>query len=77
MAKFPSRSSRQIQDLLSSHGFAFKEQARHGEAWARELPGRPVIVPRNRRAIPGGTVQAILREAGITRAQAFAFWGIH
>jgi len=76
MARFPARSSRQIEELLAHFGFRFDRTGRHGDLWAPPLPGRPVPVPRNKSFIPGGTVQAILREAGISRAQALEFWGI-
>jgi hypothetical protein len=67
-----------MEELLARFGFRFDRHGKSGyDLWAPRLPGRPVPIPRNKRAIPGGTVQAILREAGITRAKAFAFWGLH
>ena len=79
MARVPPRSSCEIEDLLSYHGFHFDRAGKKGhDLWAPPLPGRPVLVPRNRRSggIPEGTVRAILREAGISREDALAFWGI-
>ena len=77
MGQFPSRSSRQLEALVEHFGFRWDRNGRHGGLWAPPLSGRPVCMPLDKRAIPGGTVRAILREAGITREQAFAFWGLH
>jgi hypothetical protein len=65
-----------MEGLLASFGFRRDRVARHGALWAPPLPGRPVVVPQNKRALPDGTTQAILREAGITREAAMEFWGL-
>lgn len=77
MARFPGRSSRQIEELLLHFQFRLVRTRGGHNLWAPLRPGKPVPVPRNRRSMPGGTVQSILRQAGISRAQALEFWGIH
>jgi predicted RNA binding protein YcfA (HicA-like mRNA interferase family) len=60
-------SSRDVAELLQRIGIAFK---RHGKEDIYEgyFRGRTrvVIVPRNKRSIPKGTLASILRQAGIT-----------
>ena len=60
-------SSRDVAELLERIGITFK---RHGkedvyEGYFRGKT-RVVIVPRNKRSIPKGTLASILRQAGIT-----------
>jgi len=67
----PELSSDDVADLLQKIGIAFK---RHGkediyEGYFRGKV-RTVIVPRNKRSIPKGTLASIFRQAGITRKEA-------
>lgn len=60
-------SSEDVAWILSQIGIAFQ---RHGkeDVFAGEYGGRfrVVIVPRNKRSIPQGTLSSIWRQAGIT-----------
>lgn len=58
----------QIGTTLKGHG---KE-----DVYAGECPGRNriVIVPRNKRSIPQGTLSSIWRQAGITWRMADDIW---
>jgi predicted RNA binding protein YcfA (HicA-like mRNA interferase family) len=64
-------SSRDVADLLRKIGITFK---RHGKEDVYEgfFRGkvRTVIVPRNKKSIPKGTLASIFRQAGITRKEA-------
>ena len=77
MARLPSRSTREIEDLLRHFGFRLDHRGKE-DIWKRDSDGRVVVVPRNRPAgaIPVGTVKAILSQAGISREEAMEFWGI-
>ena len=64
-------SSAEVAQLLHRIGITFK---RHGkedvyEGYFRDKI-RTVIVPRNKRSIPKGTLASIFRQAGITRKEA-------
>jgi predicted RNA binding protein YcfA (HicA-like mRNA interferase family) len=64
-------SSGDVADLLEKLGITFK---RHGKEDVYEgyFRGRvrTVIVPRNKKSIPKGTLASIFRQAGITRKEA-------
>ncbi|MCL6642755.1 MAG: type II toxin-antitoxin system HicA family toxin [Candidatus Bipolaricaulota bacterium] len=64
-------SSHDVAALLGKIGIHFK---RHGKEDIYEgvFRGkvRVVIVPRNKRSIPRGTLASILRQAGLTREEA-------
>jgi predicted RNA binding protein YcfA (HicA-like mRNA interferase family) len=64
-------SSRDVADLLRKIGITFK---RHGKEDVYEgfFRGkvRTVIVPRNKKSIPKGTLVSVFRQAGITRKEA-------
>lgn len=66
-------SSRDVAKLLETIGIHFK---RHGkeDVYEGEFRGRvrTVIVPRNKRNIPSGTLASVLRQAGLTRKDAEA-----
>jgi predicted RNA binding protein YcfA (HicA-like mRNA interferase family) len=67
----PELSSDDVANLLQKIGIVFK---RHGkediyEGYFRGKV-RTVIVPRNKRSIPKGTLASIFRQAGITRKEA-------
>lgn len=66
-------SSRDIAKLLEMIGIHFK---RHGkeDVYEGEFRGRvrTVIVPRNKRSIPSGTLASVLRQAGLTSKDAEA-----
>jgi len=68
-------SSRDVAWVLSQIGITLK---RHGKedvfgGWYNEKT-RVVIVPRNKRSIPLGTLSSIWRQAGITKAIAENIW---
>jgi len=64
-------SSQAVADLLQKIGITFK---RHGkeDVYEGSFRGqvRTVIVPRNKKSIPKGTLASIFRQAGITRSEA-------
>ena len=64
-------SSREVVWLLEQVGISFK---RHGKEDIHEgyHKGklRVVVVPRNRKQIPKGTLSSIFRQAGITKEEA-------
>ena len=74
MPRFPARSSRQVEELLAHFGFRLdRVRGSHG-IWVPPTGTEAIPVLRNKRSIPRGTVRAVLRQAGITRAQALEFW---
>jgi predicted RNA binding protein YcfA (HicA-like mRNA interferase family) len=70
-----SLSSDDVVWLLEQVGIVFK---RHGKEDIFEGfhngKVRVVIVPRNKRSIPRGTLGSILRQAGMTKAEAEKIW---
>jgi len=68
-------SSDDVAWILNQVGIIFK---RHGkeDVFEGEQEGqtRVVIVPRNKRSIPQGTLNSIWRQAGMTRKQAEDLW---
>jgi predicted RNA binding protein YcfA (HicA-like mRNA interferase family) len=70
-----SLSSEDVAWVLSQIGITFQ---RHGkeDVYAGEYGGkfRVVIVPRNKRSIPRGTLSSIWRQAGITNKIAEEIW---
>lgn len=68
-------SSEDVADILSRIGITLQ---RHGkeDVYAGEYAGkfRVVIVPRNKRSIPLGTLSSIWRQAGITSKIADELW---
>ena len=68
-------SSRDVAWVLNQLGITLK---RHGkedvfEGWYNGRT-RVVIVPRNKRSIPQGTLSSIWRQAGITKEIAESLW---
>ena len=67
----PDLSSGEVAGLLQRIGIRFK---RHGkeDVYEGSFRGqvRTVIVPRNKKSIPQGTLASIFRQAGITRNEA-------
>jgi len=68
-------SSRDVAWVLNQLGITFK---RHGkedvfDGWYNSR-ARVVIVPRNKRSIPQGTLNSIWRQAGITKQIAEKLW---
>ena len=63
-------SSKEVGWLLQQFGITFK---RHGKEDVFEgfYTGKPrtVIVPRNKKSIPEGTLGSILRQAGISKKE--------
>jgi len=68
-------SSRDVAWVLNQLGISFK---RHGkeDVFDGLYNGSPrvVIVPRNKRSIPQGTLNSIWRQAGITKQIAEKLW---
>ncbi len=68
-------SSKNVAWILKQIGIIFK---RHGkeDVYIGEYQGkiRVVIVPRNKRDIPQGTLNSIWRQAGITKKIAEKIW---
>ena len=79
MPRIPPRSTREVEDLLRHFGFRLARTAGRHEVWLREADGVSIPVPRNRGSggIPVGTVVSTLRQAGIGRNDALAFWRIN
>jgi predicted RNA binding protein YcfA (HicA-like mRNA interferase family) len=69
-------SSEEVASLLQRIGIIFK---RHGKEDIYEgrfrSRVRTVIVPRNKKSIPPGTLASIFRQAGITRKEAEKVFG--
>ncbi len=78
MAHLPPRSTREIEQLLRHFGLQRVRTRGPHDVWAPGTAGQHVPVPRARG--PGqmqpNTVRAILAQAGISVADALAFWGI-
>lgn len=68
-------STAEVVQILNSIGITFK---RHGkeDVYTGQFDGkmRVVIVPRNKRSIPAGTLSSIWRQAGLTAKQAEEVW---
>lgn len=68
-------SSRDVAKILNQIGITLK---RHGKedvfAGYYDDKNRVVVVPRNKRSIPHGTLSSIWRQAGITREIAEGIW---
>ena len=77
MPRLLPRSTREIERLLARFEFRFDHHGKE-DIWVRDADRRVVAVPRNRPSgkIPVGTVKGILIQAGISREDAIAFWGI-
>jgi len=77
MPRLLPRSTRQVAQLLAHFGFRLV-RSRKEDIWRNDTTGRSVAVPRARSSgqIPVPTVIAILDQAGISRREALAFWGI-
>jgi predicted RNA binding protein YcfA (HicA-like mRNA interferase family) len=78
MARLPPRSTREIEDLLLHHGFRLdRVRGDHG-IWIKS-GHRPIPVLQGKSGgeLSRDYVAGILRQAGISRADALAFWSIH
>ena len=68
-------SSSDVAWILAQIGITLK---RHGkeDVYAGEYQGRNrvVIVPRNKKSIPAGTLSSIWRQAGITKREVEKIW---
>lgn len=64
-------SSKDVADLLQKIGITFKRHGKEG-VYEGHFRGRvrTVIVPRNKKNIPKGTLASIFRQAGITSKEA-------
>ncbi len=78
MARVPPRSSREVEQVLRHSGLRLLRHGAGHDIWGPSASGGTVSVPRARHSgeLPGNTVKRILREAGISIADALAFWGI-
>ena len=74
----PPRSTREIEQLLRHYGLHRTRTRGAHDQWAPGATGGHVSVPRARGPgqIPPGTVHAILDQAGVSVADARAFWGL-
>ena len=69
-------SSNDVAWILEKIGVTFKRRGKE-DVYSGEYQGknRVVIVPRNKRSIPQGTLNSIWRQAGITNKIADEIWG--
>ena len=69
-------SSKDVAWILSQIGITLVRRSKE-DVYSGEYQGknRVVIVPRNKRSIPQGTLSSIWRQAGITQKIAAEFWG--
>ncbi len=68
-------SSKDVALILSQIGIIFKRRGKE-DVCAGEYEGkfRVVVVPRNKKSIPQGTLSSIWRQAGITAKIADEIW---
>jgi len=68
-------SSNEVAKILSQIGITLKRRGKE-DVYAGHYQGtnRVVIVPRNKRSIPKGTLSSIWRQAGINRKIAEEIW---
>ncbi len=68
-------SSSDVVWILAHIGMTLKRRGKE-DVYAGEYQGRNrvVIVPRNKRSIPQGTLSSIWRQAGITKSMADDIW---
>jgi predicted RNA binding protein YcfA (HicA-like mRNA interferase family) len=68
-------SSRDVAWVLNQLGITFKRHEKEDvfDGWYNGRT-RVVIVPRDKRSIPQGTLNSIWRQAGITKKIAEALW---
>ena len=69
-------SSKEVAWILGQIGIILVRRSKE-DVYAGEYQGknRVVIVPRNKRSIPQGTLSSIWRQAGITQKIAAEIWG--
>jgi predicted RNA binding protein YcfA (HicA-like mRNA interferase family) len=66
MGRLSGFTYRRIVKQLKSHGFSFDRQAAGShEIWYNEKTDRYTTIPNHPGDMPEGTLQAILRQAGI------------
>jgi len=72
MPRLSPKSSIEIAWLLNQFGITFKRRGKE-DIYEGVYKGkvRTVVVPRNKRSIPRGTLASILRQAGITREETY------
>lgn len=68
-------SSDDVAWILNQIGITLKRRGKE-DVYAREYEGknRVVIVPRNKKSIPQGTLSSIWRQAGLTKKTADDLW---
>ncbi len=68
-------SSKEVAWILDQIGITLKRHSKE-DVFGGYYNGknRVVIVPRNKRSIPKGTLSSIWRQAGITKEIAESFW---
>jgi predicted RNA binding protein YcfA (HicA-like mRNA interferase family) len=70
MRALPALSGRSIIAALQRAGFeVVRSKGSHHFLRHRDDPTRQTVVPVHRRDLPSGTVAAILRQAGLSRAE--------
>ena len=69
-------SSKDVAWILGQIGITLVRRSKE-DVYSGEYQGknRVVIVPRNKRSIPRGTLSSIWRQAGITQQIAAEIWG--
>jgi predicted RNA binding protein YcfA (HicA-like mRNA interferase family) len=64
---------RQVVQRLRAHGFEFDRQAAGShEIWYNPSTNRYTTIPNHPGDLPEGTLRAILKQAGVTRAEFLA-----
>jgi predicted RNA binding protein YcfA (HicA-like mRNA interferase family) len=70
MRALPALSGRSVIAALQRAGFeVIRSKGSHHFLRHRNDPTRQTVVPVHRRDLPSGTVTAILRQAGLSRAE--------
>ena len=67
MPKLPALTPKKIVSILKRHGFKLDHTTGSHFVFYHPQNGRRVIVPFHSKDLPKGTLQSILKEAGISR----------
>jgi hypothetical protein len=78
MPRVPPRSTQQVEQLLRHFGRSFVRHGSGHDIWGPGAREQNFAVPRARSSgeMKSRTVEAILEEAGISVADALAFWKV-
>ena len=58
-------TKRDLEKILINAGWTIKHGKAHDQATNPEMPGKKIPIPRHKGDIPKGTVNVILKEAGL------------